>query len=69
MGFSQQDLQEQLDRNKIRFGPRIQPRERLAVPYQGERPAVPANPKRPVGRDRREDPDDPGYERFQLRLF
>jgi hypothetical protein len=71
MGFSQTDfleLQGLLDRNKIRFGPRHVPRERLNVPYQGLRPDVPQKPKRPAKEGRKTNVE-PGYKRYQLRLF
>jgi hypothetical protein len=70
MGFTQADFQELqglLDRNKVRFGPRHVPRERLNVPYQGVRPGLPEKPKRPVKELRL--PSETGYERFQLRLW
>ena len=63
MGFSQADWQElRLNLDRIRFGNHVQSRERLNVPYQGLRA------KRPVKEPKKNDVE-PGYERFQLRLF
>ncbi len=68
MGFSQADWQEyQINLDRIRFGNRIQPRERLNVPFQGVRSDVPQKPQRPT--KERKPPPEPGYERFQLRLW
>jgi hypothetical protein len=71
MGFSQQDLLEQqgpqIRLDKIRFGPRFVPRERLNVPYQGVRAELPEKPKR-AGKVPKP-PPEPGLERFQLRLW
>ena len=69
LGFSPADwlelqrLQGRLD--KIRFGPRILSRPPIHIsglPDLGK-------PKRPASKERRKPPADPGYERYQLRLW
>ena len=69
MGFSQADWQELLRLqgrlDKIRFGPRNMSRPPINVPGLPEL----GKPKRPPSEKRRKPPPDPGYERFQLRLW
>jgi hypothetical protein len=68
MGFSQgdwQELQAKLNAGKIRFGPRLMPRLPIHVPGLPDLD----KPKRPPARERRRSRDDPGYERYQLRLW
>ena len=65
MGFSQADWQEhQINLDRIRFGNRIQPRPPIHVP------GLPNldKPKPPL-KDRKKADDDPGYARFQGRLW
>ncbi len=67
MGFSQQDLAEQqgrlIDLDKIRFGARSVPRPPIHIPGLPDLD----KPKRPV-KERKPSPE-PGYERFQQRLW
>jgi hypothetical protein len=71
VGFSQSDwlelqkLQGKLDHNGIRFGNRQQRPEPVQLSFlpQSE------NPKRPQVQKRLKPPPDPGYDRFQLRLW
>lgn len=63
MGFSQADWQElQINLDRIRFGHRVQrpPPIRLSFLPQADAPKEPPRKTKP--------PEDPGYERFQLRL-
>jgi hypothetical protein len=57
------------DFSKVRFGNRQVRREPLQVSYLGQPVPAPANPTRPRPKDRRKPPPEPGYERFQLRLW
>lgn len=62
MGFTQADWQElQLNLDKIRFGPRQSRPPALQLSFL---PRI-EKPKRPPAKA----PEDPGYERFQLRLW
>jgi hypothetical protein len=67
MGYSKQDwLRDRgalpgIDLDAIRFGRRAEPRKPLQVPYLGQ--PVEGKPLK-----KRRD-DDPGYEKFQLRLW
>jgi hypothetical protein len=68
MGFSQADWEE-LQRLKgklgrIRFGPRQQRPDPIQLSFLPE----PGKPTRPRA-ERRRPPPDPGYERYQLRLW
>jgi hypothetical protein len=66
VGFSQEDLQglqARLNEGKIRFGPRMMPRPPIHVPGLADL----RKPKRPAMERKR--PDEPGYDRSQLRLW
>jgi hypothetical protein len=66
VGFTQQDFEElRLKLDKIRFGPRVVKPPPISIPGLLDL----RTPKRPAARDRRKPPPDPGYERFQLRLW
>lgn len=75
MGFSQSDLAEQqgrfLDLDKIRWGPRMQPRERMNVSFMGQPIADPPQKKPPPVSKRRKLPDDESsYDvKYQRRLW
>jgi hypothetical protein len=66
VGFTPQDFEElRINLDKIRFGPRAyrpQPIQLSFLPQSQK-------PKRPAARERQKPPSDPGYERFQLRLW
>ena len=67
MGFSQADLLEQqgplIRLDRIRFGSRIQPRPPIHIPGMPDL----GKPKRPL-KEQKPLPD-PGYEKYQLRLW
>ena len=70
MGYSREDwLADQgilpgLNLDRIRFGHRVERRPKLAITFMGQQyPGEEKPPPRPK-RD-----DDPGYERFQMRLW
>lgn len=66
MAFSQADfaeLQAKLNAGKIRFGPRIVPRPPIHIPGLPDlgKPKRPKKEPKPL--------EEPGYERFQVRLW
>ena len=64
MGFTQADWEElqrlQGKLGRIRFGPRQQRPDPIQLSFLPQKPKV---------ERRRKKPDDPGYERYQLRLW
>jgi hypothetical protein len=71
MGFSQSDWQAQQGKNinldRVRWGHRMEPRQQLNVPYQGQRGLVEQKRRKPPTVPPK--PEDPGLARFQLRLW
>ena len=65
VGFSQADWQElQINLDRIRS------RERLNIPYQGERPKLPEKGHHPPPKGRSKPPEEPGYDvKYQRRLW
>jgi len=69
MGFSQDWQELQINLDHMRWGPRIVQRERMNAPYEGVRPELPQQPRRPT-KERSKTDVEPGYNvKYQRRLW